>query len=147
LDRKGAEEILRLAGVEQFKIDGSVRRKYSEKLDQIIEFRFTDAEVQAFASLPFEIRSFLFDGVLTQSNRKALFRGMRGDWQRACEALIYLSGEELMNELSRLCGYQVVKTTADESEMWNDIGLSLAAGTDENPLEFFGGYGNDENNH
>jgi hypothetical protein len=25
--------------------------------------------------------------------------------------------------------------------MWNDIGLSLAAGTEENPLEFFGDYG------
>ena len=144
MERADAEELLKLAGVEKFKADGSVRRKYSEKLDQIIEFRFTQTEVEAFASLPYEIRSFLFDGVLTQSNRKALFSGMRGDWQRACEALIQLNGEELMTELSRLCGYEVVKTTADESEMWNDIGLSLAAGTDENPLEFFGGYGHSD---
>ena len=141
MERIDAEALLRLAGVEKLKADGTVRRKYSEKLDQIIEFRFTQAELVELVTLPFEIRSFLFDGTLTQSNRKALFEGMRGDWQRACEALIHLDGEELMTELSRLCGYQVVKTTADESKMWNSIGLSLAAGTDENPLEFFGGYG------
>ena len=141
MERIDAEALLRLAGVEKFKADGTVRRKYSEKLDQIIEFRFTQAELVELATLPFEILSFLFDGTLTQSNRKALFEGMRGDWQRACEALIHLDGEELMTELSRLCGYQVVKTTAGESKMWNSIGLSLAAGTDENPLEFFGGYG------
>jgi hypothetical protein len=141
MERIDAEALLRLAGVEKLKADGTVRRKYSEKLDQIIEFRFTQAEIVELVTLPFEIRSFLFDGTLTQSNRKALFDGMRGDWQRACEALIHLDGEELMTELSRLCGYQVVKTTVDESKMWNNIGLSLAAGTDENPLEFFGGYG------
>ena len=141
MERIDAEALLRLAGVEKLKADGTVRRKYSEKLDQIVEFRFTQAEIVELVTLPFEIRSFLFDGTLTQSNRKALFDGMRGDWQRACEALIHLDGEELMTELSRLCGYQVVKTTADESKMWNSIGLSLAAGTDENPLEFFGGYG------
>jgi hypothetical protein len=141
MDRSDAEELLRSAGVEKFKRDGSVRRKYSKKLDQIIEFRFTDGEVEAFTSLPFEIRSFLFDGVLTRSNRKSLFSGMRGNWQRACEALIVLSGEELMDELSQLCGYEVHQTTWEQSKMWNDIGLSLAAGTEENPLEFFGDYG------
>ena len=145
MDRSDAEELLRSAGVEKFKLDGSIRRKYSEKLDQIIEFRFTESELEAFSRLPYEIRSFLFEGVLTQSNRKALFSGMRGNWQRACEALIDLSGEELMAELSRLCGYEVHQTTWQQSEMWNAIGLSLAAGTDENPLEFFGSFGHDEN--
>ena len=143
MERADAEQLLHNAGVDKFKLDGTIRRKYSEKLDQIIEFRFTESEVAAFSRLPFEIRSFLFDGVLTQSNRKALFAGMRGNWERACEALIDLSGEELMEELSRLCGFEVRQTTWEQSEMWNDIGLSLAAGTDENPLEFFGGYGRD----
>ena len=38
MDRAAAEQLLSLAGVEQLKFDGSIRRKYSEKLDQIIEF-------------------------------------------------------------------------------------------------------------
>jgi hypothetical protein len=141
MDRAAAEQLLSLAGVEQLKLDGSIRRKYSEKLDQIIEFRFTENEVAALAGLPFEILSFLFDGTLTQSNRKALFQGMRGDWQKACAALDHLSGNDLMEELSRLCGFEVHQTTWQQSEMWRDIGLSLAAGTDENPLEFFGSFG------
>jgi hypothetical protein len=144
MERIDAEALLRLAGVEKLKADGTVRRKYSEKLDQIIEFRFTQAEIAELVTLPFEIRSFLFDGTLTQSNRKALFEGMRGNWPQACAALVYLSGEELMEELSRLCGFEVHQTRGEQSEMWNDIGLSLAAGTEENPLEFFGDYGYDE---
>jgi hypothetical protein len=49
-----------------------------------------------------------------------------------------------MEELSRLCGFEVHQTRGEQSEMWNDIGLSLAAGTEENPLEFFGDYGYNE---
>ena len=141
MERTDAEVLLRLAGVEKLKADGTVRRKYSEKLDQIIEFRFTQVEIVELVTLPFEIRSFLFDGTLTQSNRKALFQGMRGNWSQASAALVYLSRGELMDELSRLCGYEVHQTTWEQSEMWNDIGLSLAAGTEEDPLVFFGDYG------
>jgi hypothetical protein len=144
MDRQDAEKLLSLAGIERLKSDGTERRKYSEKLDQIIEFRFAQAEIAELVTLPFEIRSFLFDGTLTQSNRKALFQGMRGNWSQACAALVYLSRGELMEELSRLCGFEVHQTTWEQSEMWNDIGLSLAAGTEENPLEFFGDYGYDE---
>lgn len=145
MERIDAEALLRLAGVAKLKADGTVRRKYSKKLNQIIEFRFTQAELVELVTLPFEIRSFLFDGTLTQSNRKALFEGMRGNWPQACAALVYLSGEELMEELSRLCGFEVHQTRREQSEMWNEIGLSLAAGTEENPLEFFGDYGQPAN--
>jgi len=141
MDRKEAEVLLQLAGVAKLKANGTPSRKYDEKLDQLIEFRLNAVEVDLMKSLPIEILEFMFNGVLTQSNRKALFEGMRGDFTRSCKALHHLNRGDLISELNRLCGYVVEKSTWEQSEIWNDIGLSLAAGTEEDPLVFFGKHG------
>ena len=141
MDRGDAEEVLRLAGVPKLKANGTLSRKYVEKADQLVEFRMTQLETELLRGLPDEILTFLFYGVLTQSNRKALFEGMRGDFDRACAALHHLNRGDLLSELNRLCGFVVEKSTWEQSEMWREIGLELAAGTKDDPLVFFGKHG------
>lgn len=141
MDRTDAESILELAGVSKLKADGRPSRKYEEKLDQLVEFRLDSVETRQLSALPEEILVFLFNGVLTQSNRRALFEGMRGDFARACHALHQLNRGDLIDELNRLCGHVVEKSTWEQSEIWHEIGLELAAGTQEDPLVFFGKHG------
>jgi hypothetical protein len=122
------EKLLDKAGVKAH------HKNYRKKLDQLHKLKLSDGDVEKIYELDGAVLNFLFMGTLTIDNRYAFISGLSSRFDLAVKALNQVDVETLVEVLEKIEANLGRKDTPTASDKWNELGLELAIGIDEDPL-------------
>ena len=122
------EKVLDKAGVRTH------HKNYRKKLDQLHKLKLSDGDLAQIYELDGAVLNFLFMGTLSIANRYAFISGLSSRFDLAIRALNQVDVDILVEVLEKIEANLGRHDQPSASDKWNELGLELAIGFDEDPL-------------